>query len=59
MTVELAEAAVVAAASVMVCAVPGVRVSVAGVVVTPGGRPVTVRATALVKEFIGVAVMLT
>ena len=59
MIVELAEAAVGAAANVMACAAPGERVSVAGVAVTPFGRPVTVTATVPVKEFIGLAVMLT
>jgi hypothetical protein len=57
-TVELVATAVGAADSVMLCAVPGVRVSVDGVAVTPVGRPVVAMATAPVKEFIGFAVIL-
>ena len=58
-TVELMEAAVGAAANVIACVPPGERVGVAGVVVTPVGRPVMVTATVPVKELIGLAVMLT
>jgi hypothetical protein len=48
-----------AAVRVVVCAVPGVRVSVAGFAVTPEGRPVRATETALLKEFVPVASTLT
>ena len=46
------------AASVVVCAVPGVRLKVAGVAVTPAGRPVMATATVPVNPLIAVAVTL-
>lgn len=58
-TFELVRAAVDAAVSVMVCAAPEVRVSVAGLAATPPGRPVIATLTVPVKELIGLAVMLT
>ena len=58
-TVEVFATAVGAAANVMLCAVPGERVRVDGVAVTPVGRPAMAMATVLVKEFSGFAMMLT
>lgn len=58
-TVALPAAAVDAADRVTFCAVPGVRVRVDGVAVTPAGRPVVATAMVPVKELIGFAVMLT
>ncbi len=43
----------------MFCAVPGARVRVEGVAVTPAGRPVMATLTVPAKELIGLAVMLT
>lgn len=58
-TVEVVATAVGAAANVVLCAVPGERVRVDGVAVTPVGRPAMAMATVLVKEFCGFAMMLT
>ena len=55
----LPAAAVAAAVRVTVWAVPGVRVSVAGLAVTPLGSPVMATATGLLKELIAVARTLT
>jgi hypothetical protein len=59
LTVAVAAPAVDAAVNVVLCAVPGVKVSVAGLAVTPLGRPVMVTATVLLKELIAVARRLT
>ena len=57
---ELLEATVPeAAVNVMVCAVPGVRLSDVGFAVTPEGRPVREMATFPVKAFRALAVTLT
>lgn len=48
-----------AAVTVMLCAMPGVRVSVNGCAVTPVGSPVIATATVLLKELTAVAVTLT
>jgi hypothetical protein len=48
-------AALDAAVSVTLCAVPAVNVSVAGLAVTPEGSPVIATATAPLKEFTAVA----
>jgi hypothetical protein len=53
--VALPDAADDAAVSVTVCAVPGIRVKVAGLGVTPEGRPATVTLTVPVKPFCGAA----
>jgi hypothetical protein len=58
-TVALPAAADDAAVSVTVCAVPGSKVNVAGLAVTPDGRPVTVTLTVPLKPFCGTAFMLT
>jgi hypothetical protein len=57
--VALPAAAVAAAVRVTVWAVPGVKVSVAGLAVTPLGSPVMATATVLVKELTAVARTLT
>jgi hypothetical protein len=57
-TVDVAAAAVSAAERVVFGAVPGVRVSVAGLAVTPGGRPVIATATVLANPFVAAAVTL-
>ncbi len=54
-TVALPGAAPEAAVSVTLCAVPGVKESVAGLAVTPEGSPVMVTATGPLKEFTAVA----
>jgi len=56
--VALPMVAVGAAVMLMVCAVPGVRVKVAGFAATPEGRPVMETATVPVKELSALAVML-
>lgn len=58
--VSIALPGIVAAEAVkaMVCAFPGVRVSVAGCAVTPVGKPVIATDTMLAKLLLGVAVML-
>jgi hypothetical protein len=48
-----------AAVSVTLCAVPAVKVSVAGLAVTPEGSPVIATATEPLKEFTAVARTLT
>ena len=53
--VALPDAADDAAVIVTVCAVPGVRVNVAGLAVTPDGSPATVTVTVPVKPFCGAA----
>jgi hypothetical protein len=58
-TVGVAAAALAAAVSVVLCAVPGVKVSVAGFAVTPVGSPVIVTETVPLKEFNAVASRLT
>jgi hypothetical protein len=58
-TVEVAAAAPAAAVSFVLCAVPGVSVSVAGLAVTPVGSPLIVTETAPLKEFSAVANTLT
>ena len=58
-TVNLEEAALDAAVSVVLCAVPGVNISVAGLAVTPDGSPLIVTLTLPLKEFIAVARTLT
>ena len=58
-TVALPAAAVAAAVRVTVWAVPGVKVSVAGLAVTPLGSPVMATAMVLLKELIAVARTLT
>jgi hypothetical protein len=50
---------VAAAVSVVLCAVPGVNVSVAGFAVTPLGSPVIAMATVPLKPFTAVASTLT
>lgn len=47
------------AVSVMVCAVPGVRLRVVGLAVTPLGRPVMATLTVPVNAFKAVALILT
>jgi len=47
-----------AAMRVMLCGVPGTRLSVEGVAVTPAGRPLTVIATGFAKPFEAVAATL-
>jgi hypothetical protein len=54
-SVALPATAVEAAVSVMLCAVPGVNVSVAGFAVTPAGSPLIATATLPVKPFAGTA----
>jgi hypothetical protein len=58
-TVRVAAAALAAAVSVVLCTVPGVNVSVAGLAVTPVGSPVIVTETVPLKEFNAVARRLT
>ena len=58
-TVGVAAAALRAAVSVVLCAVPGVRLSVAGFAVTPVGSPEIATATAPLKELTAAAVTLT
>jgi hypothetical protein len=58
-TAGVAAAAVIAAVSVVVCAVPGVRFKVEGFAVTPVGSPVIATATVPVKELTAVAVTVT
>jgi hypothetical protein len=57
--VALPATALVGAVTVMVCAVPGTRVSVAGSAVTPVGNPVIATVTVPVKPLAGVALTLT
>jgi hypothetical protein len=57
--VALPDAAEDAAVSVTVCAVPGVKVGVAGLAVTPDGSPATETLTVPVKPFCGAAFTLT
>ena len=58
-TVAVDAAAPEDAVSVVFCAVPGVRVSVAGLAVTPAGRPVIATKTMPVKPLVGTAFTLT
>jgi len=60
-SVSVAYPGIALAAAVMVtlCAIPGVKVSVAGCAVTPAGSPVIATATVPVKPFAAVAVTLT
>jgi hypothetical protein len=58
-TVDVEDAAVTAAVSVTVCAIPGARLNVAGLAVTPAGSPVIAMFTVPVNEFTAVAVTLT
>ena len=58
-TVDVAAAALEDAVSVVLCAVPGVRVRLAGFAVTPLGRPVIATVTAAVNPLDGVALTLT
>jgi hypothetical protein len=51
--------AVEAAVNVMLCAVPGVSVSAAGLAVAPEGSPVIATATVLLNEFTALASTLT
>jgi len=51
----LPAAALAAAVTVTVCAVPGVRLSVAGFAVTPVGRPAIATLTIPVKPLAGAA----
>jgi hypothetical protein len=55
-TVAVAATAVRAALSFVFCGVPGVKVNVAGLAVTPAGSPEIVIATAPLNEFVAVAV---
>jgi hypothetical protein len=57
--VKAPAAALVPAVKVTLCAVPGVRFSVAGLAVTPAGRPLIATETVPVNEFSAVAVTLT
>jgi len=57
--VKAPAAALVPAVKVTLCAVPGVRFRVAGLAVTPPGRPLIATATVPVNEFSAVAVTLT
>src|ERR1700735_1148147 len=57
-TVDVPTAALDAAVSVVLCAVPGVRVSELGLAVTPLGRPVVAHLTAAVKPLLALAVKL-
>ena len=59
LTVDVATAALDDAVSVVLCAVPGVRVSVAGLAVTPVGRPVMATVTGAVSPLDGLALTLT
>jgi hypothetical protein len=59
LTVDVATAALDDAVSVMLCAVPGVSVRLAGFAVTPLGRPVMAMVTAAVKPLLAVALTLT
>jgi hypothetical protein len=52
---ELPAAALAPAVTVTVCAVPGVKLSVAGVTVTPVGSPAIATLTIPVKPLAGVA----
>jgi hypothetical protein len=54
-TVGAAVATLVAAANVMICGVPGIRLSVAGEAVTPAGSPDTDTETVPLNEFIELA----
>ncbi len=58
-TVGVDTAAVVPAISVVVCAVPGLKVSVVGLAVTPPGSPPIATETVPLKEFTAVARTLT
>jgi hypothetical protein len=58
-TDTFAAGAVTAAVSVVLCAVPGVSMSVAGLAVTPVGSPEIVTVTVPLKEFKAVARTLT
>jgi len=58
-TVGVDAAVLNAAVSVVVCAVPGVSVSAAGLAVTPAVSPVIATATVPVKPFVAVARTLT
>jgi hypothetical protein len=58
-TVALPDAAEDAAVSVTVCGVPGIKVNVAGLAVTPDGSPATVTLTVPVKPFCAAAFTLT
>jgi hypothetical protein len=57
--VALPAAAVEAAVKVTFCAVPGIKVSIAGLAVTPAGNPLIATVTAPVKPFDGTALTLT
>src|SRR5579875_486440 len=57
-TVGVAAAAPLAAVSVVLCAVPGVRESVAGFAVTPEGSPLMFTETVLLNPFVGTALTL-
>jgi hypothetical protein len=57
--VALPAAALAAAVTVTLCAIPGVSVSVAGCAVTPLGNPVIATITAPVNELTAPAVTLT
>jgi hypothetical protein len=57
--VVVPDVALAVALMVMFCAVPGVRLSVAGFAVTPGGRPVIATAIVPVNAFKAVAVTLS
>lgn len=59
LTVAVAAPALDAAVKVVLCAAPGVSESVAGLAVTPLGRPVMAMATVLLKELTAVARTLT
>jgi hypothetical protein len=58
-TIAVAATAPAPAVSVVLCAVPGVKVSVAGLAITPVGSPVIVTPTVPLKEFNAVARTLT
>jgi hypothetical protein len=55
-TVLIAVATLAPAVNVMFCAAPGERVRLAGLAVTPFGRPLTLSVTWLANPFVAVAV---
>jgi hypothetical protein len=58
-TFAVPSAAVAAAARLTVFATPGVRVEVAGVIVTPAGKPLSATDTVPAKPFVPIAVSCT
>jgi hypothetical protein len=58
-TVEVPATAAGVAVRIMLCGVPGARGGVEGFAVTPVGRPVMATSTVLIKELIGLAVIVT